>query len=408
MIHKYRPYIDLLDIMAALRPGLGRSEFEAAVAARVGVRYAIAFAYGHAGLIAALRALGLADADVVLPAYTCTVVADAVVTSGNRPLFVDIDLTDYNMCLEAVKAALTPQTRAIIATHMYGYPADVDAIRDGVGGGRALIVEDRALGLLTCTPGTVGLRGDIGLFSFGPVKHLFTVQGGVIATNSAEYYEKIRAYRDREMTHLPMALWAKRWLRLFLSAVPFERTLRKTVLHRARQTILAGRGGPGYDDLDDADLAPSLVARDYATAYTDFQARVGLSQLHKLDIVLDRRQKLVEFYDRELRDVPGLVPAPIVPGATYSHYTVRIRRRDEIGFSQQMRSKGIEVGQMYDHVLPFRERFRPYTKGTYPNTEQATREVVNLPLHPWLRIAEAKYVTQCVRQVLQQFSYPGE
>jgi len=398
MIYRYRPYLDLSDILAALRPGAGRSEFESAVAARVGARYAIAFAYGHAGLIASFRALGLTDVDVILPAYTCIVMADAVVASGNRPVFVDTDPAGYNMSVYEMKAALTPQTRAIVATHMYGYPTDVDAIRDAAGDERVLIVEDRALGLLTFTPGTVGLRGDIGLFSFGPDKHLFTVEGGIIATNSVEFYDKIRAYRDREMAHLPTTLWLRRWARLLLSYLPSGRSISPYRLRKkARSTVPLSRG------FNNVQSTPTLVAHDHATAYADFQARIGLSQLRKLDAILDRRRRLAGLYDHELRDIPGLIPAPIIPGATYSHYTIRIRRRDEIGFRQHMRARGVQVGQMYDRVLPFRERFRPYAKDRYPNTEQITREVVNLPTHPRLKMSEAKYVAECARRILQRF-----
>jgi perosamine synthetase len=340
--------------------------------------------------------LGLTDGDIVLPAYTCTVMADAVVASGNRPVFVDIDLADYNMRLDAMKAAITPQTRAVIATHMYGYPTDVNAIREAVGDRKVLIIEDRALGLLIFPPGTTDLQSDLSLFSFGPAKHLFTVQGGIIATNSADLYGKIQAYRDREMADLPMALWMKRWARLLFSYMPFM----KSMLNRLRKGIQNGTTpDPGSND---SNSMPTLVEPDYATAYADFQARVGLSQLHKLEVILERRKEMAEFYTRELRDIPGLTPAPIVPGANYSHYTVRVQRRDEIGFSQQMQDKGIEVGQVYDHVLPFRERFRPYAKDSYPNTEQATREVVNLPIHPTLKLLETKYIVGCVRHILKR------
>jgi dTDP-4-amino-4,6-dideoxygalactose transaminase len=425
MIYRHHPYLDLSDLMAALLPGAGRAELEAAVAERVNAHYAVAFAYAHAGLIACLRAAGLGDAEVVLPAYTCSVVADAVVASGNRPVFADIKLADYNMSLDALRAALTPHTGAIIATHMYGYPTDVDAIREAAGGDGTLIIEDRALGWLAphlspssqvegvglaphlspssqvegvgpaSTPGRVGLRGDVGLFSLGTAKHLFTVQGGVVATNSAELYERLRQYRDREMAHLPAALWAKRWVRLLFNYVPFARSglqgLR-TSLRRATTPNL---------DAEDSHSASSLVARDYATRMADFQARVGLCQLRKLDRILARRQELAVFYDRALRDIPGLTPAPMLPGANYSHYTMRVAGRDAIGFRHQMWMRGVEVGQVYDHVLPFRERFRPYARGSYPNTERATREVVNLPIHPRVKISEAQYIAQSVRHILQ-------
>ena len=175
MIPFYRPYYNHQELLAALRPGPARREFESAMATRAGARYGLAFAYGHVGLVAAFKALGLTQAEVILPAYTCVVMARAVVASGNRPMFVDIDLADYNMDISALKRALTPRTRAVVATHMYGYPTDVDAIRAAVGDERVLIIEDSALSLHTLSSESGGLRGDLGLFSFGigkPLIHL--------------------------------------------------------------------------------------------------------------------------------------------------------------------------------------------------------------------------------------------
>lgn len=397
MIVKRAPDLDASDIVAALRPGTGRCEFEAAVAGRVGARYALAFAYGHAGLIASFKALGVTGVDVVLPAYTCTLMADVILACGNRPLFVDIDLSDYNVRPEAMKAVLTPQTKAVIATHMYGYPTDVDAIRDGVSDERILIVEDRAMGLSTFPSGAVELRSDLALFSFGPGKHLFTVQGGVIATNSADLYEKIKAYRDEKMAELPVALLTKRWARFLLTYLPFGERISPYRLRQAIRRVI-----PPSPTEDPPLSEQTLIAWDHEKRYADFQARVGMSQLKKLDAIVDKRRKLSQFYDQALRDVPGLTPAPIVPGATYAYYTVRVERRDEIDFSQQMRAKGVEVSQVYERVLPFRERFRSYANGRYLNTVQATRQVVNFPIYPRLRMAQAEYVVECARNILRQ------
>ncbi len=409
MIYANRPFIDLSDLMAALRPGAGRAAFESAVAARVGARYALVFAYGHAGAIAVFRALGLSGVDVVLPAFTCVVMADAVVVAGNRPVFADIGLADYNMRLDALKAALTPQTRAVIPTHMYGYPTDVQAVRETVGDERVLIIEDRALGMLSSAPGTAGLSGDVGLFSFGPAKHLFTIEGGVIATNSAELYEKMRAYRDQAMVALPTTLWLRRWIRLFLSYFPFGKMISP---YRFRERLRGRTPGSadiatGASNASDTSMVAaasdtSMVAADYDTAFSGFQSRIGLSQLAKLDTILARRRELAKFYTRELQSLPGLTPAPVLSGANFSHYTVRVARRDEIGFSRQMLSRGIEVGQMYDRVLPYRSRFRSFARDGYPVTERATQEVVNLPIHPRVNMAQAAYIVKSVREVLNR------
>lgn len=215
MIPFYRPYLDGSELLAALRPGPGRSEFESALATRVGARYGVAFAYGRSAIMASLKALNISQADVIVPTYICIVVAEAVVMSDNRPVFVDINLADYNMDVQALKDTLTSQTQAVIAMHLYGYPTDVDAIRAVSGDDRVIIIEDCASGLLTFSPGTSELRGDIGVFSFGPAKPLYTVQGGVAVTNSLDLYNKIKAYRDREMSWLPITVWAKRFTQIF-------------------------------------------------------------------------------------------------------------------------------------------------------------------------------------------------
>ncbi len=390
MIHQYRPYFDWHELLALLHPGAGRNEFEAAIARRVGARYALAFAYGRSGIVAACKALGLDQAEVIMPAYTCLVVAEAVVVSGNQPVFVDIDLADYNMDIGAIKDALTSRTRAIIATHMHGYPADLTAIRATADDDRIVIIEDAALlGPVT------GLQGDITIYSLSPGKHLYAVRGGILVTNSAELYEKLKAHQDREMNSLPWQVWAKRLARMvtgymMLNASMFE------LWNRINQM------GPMQRARNKLGLAQIEMPGDYATAFADFQGRVGLAQLRKIDTILARHCAWAEYYDRELRDVPGISPAPIIAGATYSHYAARVERRDDIRFHQRMQVRGVEVGTAFNYALPYLKPYRPYAKGKYPQAERAAREVVNLPNYAGLSATSAHHIVDTTRLVLQE------
>lgn len=394
MIPFYRPYYNHMELMAVLRPGPARREFELAMAARAGVRYGLAFAYGHVGLIAAFKALGLTQAEVVLPAYTCLVMARAVVASGNRPTFVDIDLADYNVDVRALKRALTPQTRAVVATHMYGYPTDVDAIRAAVGDERVLIVEDSALSLHTLSSENGGLRGDLGLFSLGIGKPISTFKGGLLVTNSSHLYEKIRAYRDKELNQPLFKTQAKRWVWLLVSYLVFRGWI-YGLWHRDQAKLIR-------DVALESNLPPGYVPGDVALAYPDFQARVGLVQLRKVDSMLAKRRALAELYDRELGNVPGLSLAPIIPGATYAYYTLRISQRDEINFPWRMFAQGVAVDRVFDYALPLLKPYHPYARGEYPRAEQAAREVVNLPLYPGLSAASARHIAECTRRALQE------
>jgi dTDP-4-amino-4,6-dideoxygalactose transaminase len=316
--------------------------------------------------------------------------AQAVVASGNRPVFADIDLADYNMRLDALKAALTPRTRAVVATHMFGYPADVAAIRRAIGDDRLFILEDAALAL---RPGR-GLSGDAAFFSFGRGKQLYAIGGGVMLTDSPDLYEKMRVHRDRMMSRLPRGVWARRSFQVLTAYLAqsaaiegqLMRLKRRGVVRRARESI---------------GLAPSALPRDYATALAGFQARLGLAQLRKLEAVLDRSQALACFYTRELSGVRGLTPAPILPGATYTYYTVRVERRDETDFCRRMLSAGVEVGRNFSYALPQQDAYRSYANGSYPQAERAAREVVNLPAYAGLNSQTARRVVERVRRALE-------
>lgn len=398
MIPFYRPYYDWSELLAALRPSAGRSELESAVAALVGAEYGIAFAYGRSGVIAALRALGLNQAEVILPAYTCEVMAKAVVASGNHPVFVDINLSDYNMDVGVLKGALTSKTGVVVATHLFGYPTDVDAIRAVVGDERVIIIEDCAQGLPVFSQGVNCLRGDLGLFSFGPGKLISTAQGGVIVTNSADLYAKIKSYRDIEMNRCSAKVWIKRWAWFLSSYLVF----REWIYGLRHQYRFQRRAGPGSENRPRFDLSFRPMPDDVKVVYADFQARIGLAQLRKLDRMLASRRALAELYDRELRDVPGIDRAPIITGAAYAYYTLRIPRRDESNFPLRMLSQGVAVDQTFDYVLPLLEPYQPYAGGSYPRAEQAARQVVNLPIYPELGAANARYVAECTRRALQE------
>ncbi len=279
---------------------------------------------------------------------------------------------------------------------MYGYPADVEAMRAIAGDERILIIEDSALlGPLSSGSGEVGLRGDIAVFSFGPSKHLYTIQGGVVVTNSADLYRKIKDYRDREMNRLSWKVWTKRFARFMNGYMMLNATLLEVMdrLHHigSMQNVRNRLG-----------LAKGEIPGDYATAFADFQGYIGLAQLRKFDSILAKHRAWAEFYDRELQDVPGISPAPIIEGATYGSYTVRVERRDEIDFRRQMRAKDINVEEetRFDYVLPRIESYRPYADGPYPHAEQAAREVVNLPNYAGLSAASARHIVESIKRSL--------
>jgi dTDP-4-amino-4,6-dideoxygalactose transaminase len=395
LISLYRPYFDRSELLAVLRPGAGRSRFEAAIAEYVGARYALAFAYGRCGVVALLKALGIRHTQVIMPAYTCTVMADAVLYSDNHPVFVDIDPADYNMDIQLVKRALTPRTRAIIATHMYGNPADVCAIREQVGDERVLIIEDAALALRPSQLASQPMRSHIALYSFGRGKQLYTVSGGIIATNSQDLYEKMKAFRDREMARLPASVTARRRVQVATAYMALYPALERQLLRiKDVGAVKRTREATGF--------IQSGVPPDYDTAFADFQGQMGLAQLRKLDVVLERRRAIAELYHQGLQGIPGLTPAPMLPDATYTYYSVRVHAGAQREFRQLMWERGVEVGLNFNYTLPTLQAYQQYANGLYPHAEQFAREVANLPIYPGLKAVEIQRVLAATRDVMKE------
>jgi 8-amino-3,8-dideoxy-alpha-D-manno-octulosonate transaminase len=182
----------------ALRKGIYKvREFEAAAATRFGVAHAQAVSSGTAALRVALAALGIGRGDeVIIPAFTFVATAEAVIQSGASLVVVDVD-DSLNIAPAAIEAAITPATRAIIAVHMLGAAADMEAIA-GIARRHGLkVIEDTAQAVGATYRGRyLGTIGDAGCFSFDAGKVIITGEGGMVVTNDGDTFTRARAYHD--------------------------------------------------------------------------------------------------------------------------------------------------------------------------------------------------------------------
>jgi len=251
--------------------------FEQAFAARHGAAHGLATSSCTTGLHLILAAMGIAPGDEVLvSAFTWVASANAVAYCGARPVFVDVDRTTFNLVPADVAAKLTDSTRAIIAVHLFGLCADVDAIASAAPG--VPIIEDAACASGASYHGrSAGTLGLAGAFSFHPRKPITTGEGGMVLTNDDDLAEKIASLRN----HGAGVSEAQR-------------------LEGARPYIL-----------------PEFNVLGFNYRMTDLQAAVGLVQLGKLDDFIAERQRWADYYARELAEVEWL-RTPAVPEG-YSH-----------------------------------------------------------------------------------------
>lgn len=347
----------VLEVLSSGRLSSGEwvERFEAAFAAYVGVPHAVATSSGTTALEAVLEALGVGPGDeVVVPAFTFAATANAVVHRGARPVFADIDPQTFNVDPGCVEDLLRRhrRVRGVVAVHLYGLPAAVDALVELADRYGVWLVEDAAQAHGAAVRGRrVGSFGVAGVFSFYPTKNMTTGEGGMVVT------------RDPQLAR------------------------------RVRLLVHQGQDGP---------YRYELVGHNYRM--TNLAAALGLGQLEHLDERNAARRRNASELTRAIQGLPGIQPPAEPDGSVhvYHQYTVRALRRDEL--SRYLKERGVESRVYYPEPVPHTEPYRRlgYTPGAWPQAERASREVLSLPVHPALRPDELRRVADAVREFARQ------
>lgn len=401
MIPRLKPWLGREEFAAlfhAPRDAVGR--FEAEFARTFGVKHALAFSYGRSALWAFFQAMGIEHEEIVQPAYTCSVVAHASVLSGNTPVFVDCSLADYNMDYGLFEQALTARTRAVIPTHVFGYPMDTARVNAIVRkaekrfGQRIYVIQDCAHSFEAESNGTSVIReGDGALFGLGISKQITSIFGGMFTTDDDEIAARLQAWRE---SHFQAADWLhnlKRLLYLLAVYPAFNETLYGLVYWLQEDTPLLNRLTKAYH-LDEKIHFPP----DYAIGMSAVEGSVGLVQLPKYARIQAARRAIAARYFRELRLPDAWVMPPQVPGATYSHFVIRVP--DRRAALRAAARQGVQLGQLIEYSVPHLPPYAPY-KGEreFPNSLYCSEHTINLPIHPGLSERQVSKIIRVVNQL---------
>ncbi|MBQ4568197.1 MAG: DegT/DnrJ/EryC1/StrS aminotransferase family protein [Desulfovibrio sp.] len=378
MIPRLRPRLGLPELLAALRPGddaQAVTEFEQAFADMTGQRHAVAFPYGRTGLYCLLKALGLRNSMVVTPAWTCVVVPHATVSSGNEPVFVDSAPGDYNMDLRRAGETLDEtDAGALIATSIFGHPVDLDALEalrrthPGV-----CIIQDCAHSFL-CEHGgrPVHAYGDAAVFGLNVSKLMSSIFGGMVATDDDTLAARLRNERSKTLSPAP---WRKAWSRrIYLAASMLALwPPAYSAVNLLERSGALGRFVSYYDEgrID--------MPADWDVAMTAPEARVGVVQCGRYTSIIANRRRNAAAYTEALRHIPGITLPPHDDGATWSHYTILVDRREAL-LDRALRA-GIQLGRLIEYNIPDMPayRARPGYRDC-PRARRLAEHSVNLPV----------------------------
>jgi perosamine synthetase len=347
-------------------------EFEEAVAAWVGAKHAVAFSSGTAALHGAAFAAGLKPGDeAITTPLTFAATANCVLYQGARPGFADVSPDTLNLDPDRVGERITSNTRAILPVDYAGHPADIDPILELADRHGLTVIEDACHALGAEYRGRrTGSVAHMSVFSFHPVKHLATGEGGMVTTDRADMAESLRRFRNHGISS------------------------------DARQRNAAGQWH--YE----------MVSLGFNYRLTDIACALGLSQLKKLEANLARRRDIAARYAAEFRSLPSVVVPSVRPNVNPAWHLYPIRLNparlcaDRGSIFRALRAENIGVNVHYIpvHLHPYyRERFG-YQGGEYPVAEAAYEQLISLPMFHGMTEQDIEDVIAAVRKVLAAHS----
>lgn len=359
-----RPYLDKSDInevVQVLKSGwlsLGPKykEFERNLADYVGVKYACAVSSGTAALHLGVRALNLKSGDeVITTPFSFIASSNILLYEGIKPVFVDIEETTLNLDPSQIEQVITKRTKAILPVHIFGQSAEMDEIMRLAKKYKLKVLEDSCESLGATYQGKmVGTIGDIGTYAFYPNKQMTTGEGGMLVTNSKKIYDLCDSMRNQ------------------------------------------GRGKSG-DWLVHERLG-------YNYRMNEMSASLGVTQLKKINWMIEEKRKIVTWYNEALRDVAGIQTPVIGKNRTHSWfvYVVRVKKGKRNKLMSELGKLGIQVKPYLPviHLQPFMKKLFNLKKGDFPVAEKVADETLALPLYIGLKLRDIEYISDKIRKIL--------
>ena len=349
------------------------AEFEKEFAKYVDNKYAVAVNSGTAALHDACFAAQIEKGDEAITSpITFAASANCVLYQGGTPIFADIDAATLNIDPVEIKKKITKKTKALIPVDFTGLPVDLEKILQIAKDNNLIIIEDASHALGATYKGRkIGSISDMTIFSFHPVKHITTGEGGMITTNNKEYYERLILFRTHGITK--------------------------------EKDKLLNYDGPWYYEMQEL---------GYNYRLTDFQCALGLSQLKKIDRIIQRRREIVKKYNSKFKDMseiktPQINPADSNPAWHIYMIQLNLKKlkvgRREIFEALRAENIGVNVHYIPIHLQPYYQKRFGYHPGDFPKAENYYSRAITLPIFPKMTEKDINDVVKAVKKIINYY-----
>jgi len=362
---------EILEVLESgwLTTGPKVQQFENDIAKYLGAKYAIALNSGTAALHCCVGALDIGPGDeVITTPFTFLATANVIVYMGATPVLADVDEETYNIDPEEIRKKITPRTKAIIPVHYGGHPCNMDEINKIAEEHGLKVIEDAAHALSAEYKGQkIGTHSDMVIFSFHPVKNITTAEGGIITTNDEELAKRCIMHRTHGITKEAMERYGK-----------------------------------------DANWTYDMQRLGHRYNMTEFQAALGVAQLKKIGFFQQRREDIVNKYQKAFSGMPELILPTVKDYAKSSWHLFPIRIKEELLNADRNKmikalkaeNIGVNVHYIPIHMHTYYQKNFGFKEGDFPKAERIYHNIITLPLFPKMSEQDAEDVIRAIKKTI--------
>jgi perosamine synthetase len=369
------------------------------------IHYCFTYESARSGLYFLFKTLGIKKGDeVIVQAFTCVAVVNPIRWVGAEPVFVDIEPKTANINLLDLQKKISAKTKAVIVQHTFGYPAEIDKIKEEMSKRGVFVIEDCAHTIGTLYKGKLlGTWGDAGLFSFGRDKAISGSFGGVIITKDKNLGEKLELLNKK--ASFPPKSWTIRQL-LYTLSTYISRELYDVLFIGKVIHYLSGKLGFREKATTDSEKKGVEIPKFALSKLPNALARVAFHQLQKINQLNKRRLEIMRKYQERLRNVRGVknFDWKLSEKIYLLRFPLIVENRDKLlSFA---RKRGAYLDDWYSVPVAPKEVHQEavgYIWGSCPNAEKLCKQIINLPLHINMSDKDVEKVVEVIKEFYLKF-----